>query len=136
MTTRKTFQRPSRHVLRMALLAVSPWFAGSDILAQGPASQPNLARPTTPRDGINAVAKPQQQANPQNSAQQQFTLPPPVQAQNLPPAATTSAQGNVNARLQVYDVPLEYVGEVGAMIQAQFGKIERQFTRGNHGRYT
>ncbi len=109
----------------MALLAVSPWFAGSDILAQGPASQPNFPRQTTPRDGLNAVAKPQQQANPQNSVQQQFTLPPPVQAQNLPPAAATSVPGNNDARIQVYDVPLEYVGEVGARIQAQFGTDKR-----------
>ena len=92
MTTRKTFQRPSRHVLRMALLAVTPWFVGGDILAQGPASQPNLARPTTPRDGLSAVAIP---------------------------------SANVEARLQVYDIPLEYVGEVGARIQAQFGADKR-----------
>lgn len=125
VTTRKTFQRPSRHVLRMALLAVSPWFAGSDIFAQVPALQPNLARPTTPRDGLSAVAKPQQQANPQNGAQQQFTLPPPAQTQNLPPAATTTSPGNVDARIQIYDVPLEYVGEVGARLQAQFGADKR-----------
>ena len=125
MTVRKTFQRPSRQVLRMALLAVSPWFAGSHILAQGPVPQPNLARPTTPRDGLNAVAKPSRQANPQNSAQQQFTLPPPPQAQNSLPAATTTSPLNVDARIQVYDVPLEYVGEVGARIQAQFGTDKR-----------
>ena len=98
VTTRKTFQRPSRHVLHMALLAVSPWFASSDIFAQVPTMQPNGARPTTP---------------------------PPAQTQNLPPAVTSTSPGNVDARLQIYDVPLEYVGEVGGRIQAQFGADKR-----------
>ena len=98
VTTRKTFQRPSRHVLHMALLAVSPWFASSDVFAQVPTMQPNGARPTTP---------------------------PPAQTQNLPPAVPSTSPGNVDARLQIYDVPLEYVGEVGGRIQAQFGADKR-----------
>ncbi|HUP79479.1 MAG TPA: secretin N-terminal domain-containing protein, partial [Pirellula sp.] len=125
MTTRKTFQRPSRHILRMALLAVSPWFDGSDILAQGTSSPPTMARPTTPRDGLNAVAKPQLQVNSQNSVQQQFNLPPPPQVQNLPTHPAATQLGGTDARLQIYDIPLEYVGELGARIQTQFGSDKR-----------
>ncbi len=124
MTTRKTYQSLSRHILRMAILAASPWFVGAHALAQVP-QQPNFNQPTSPRDGLNAIAKPQSPGTPVNNNAQPFLLPPPVQGQALPQANRTPAPNLSDARLQVYDVPLDYVGQVGAAIQAQFGADKR-----------
>lgn len=57
---------------------------------------------------------------------QSFQLPAPNGLQNpQPPALATQKTGNVEARLQVYDVPLEHVGAVGAQLQMQFGADKR-----------
>ncbi len=124
VTTRKTSQRPSRHILRMAILAASPWFVGANVFAQLP-QQPNAGQPTSPRNGLNALAIPQGQTNFQNAGVQPFTLPPPVQGHNQVPAVRAPIPVVADAKLQVYDVPLEYVGEVGARIQTQFGADKR-----------
>ena len=108
----------------MAILAASPWFVGAHALAQLP-QQPNYALPTSPRDGLNSFAKPQLPGAPSNASSQQFQLPPAVQAQSLPQANRAPAPNIVDARLQIYDVPLEYVGQVGAAIQTQFGADKR-----------
>ena len=110
----------------MAILAASPWFVGLHALAQLP-QQPNYAQPTSPRDGLNSIAKPQSPSAPANASSQQFQLPPPNQGQSSPQAnrAPAPAPNIVDARLQIYDVPLEYVGQVGAAIQTQFGADKR-----------
>ncbi|MCY2984715.1 MAG: general secretion pathway protein GspD [Planctomycetota bacterium] len=132
MTTRKTYQSSSRHLLRMAILAASPWFVGAHALAQFPPST-NSPQPSSPRDGVNAFAKPQAPSNSPAPGTQPFFLPPsnsaPAQGQRLQqtnPNASSLQVGNASdARLQVYDVPIEYVGQVGAAIQAQFGADKR-----------
>ncbi len=132
VTTRKTYQSSSRHILRMAILAASPWFVEAHALAQFPSST-NLPQPSSPRDGVSAFAKPQTPSNSPAPGTQPFLLPPPnpapAQGQRLPqttPNASTLQVGNTSdARLQVYDVPIEYVGQVGAAIQAQFGVDKR-----------
>jgi general secretion pathway protein D len=63
-------------------------------------------------------------------ANQSFPLPAPgIQNPGMqnpqPPALATQKTGNVEARLQVYDVPLEHVGAVGAQLQMQFGADKR-----------
>ena len=59
-------------------------------------------------------------------ANQSFQLPAPNGLQNpQPPVVATQKTGNVEARLQVYDVPLEHVGAVGAQLQMQFGADKR-----------
>jgi len=108
----------------MAILAASPWFVGAHALAQLP-QQPNFAQPTSPRDGLNSIAKPQSPGAPANASSQQFQLPPPNQGQSSPQANRAPAPNIVDARLQIYDVPLEYVGQVGAAIQTQFGADKR-----------
>ena len=124
VTTSKTYPSSSRHILRMAILAASPWFVGAHALAQLP-QQPNFAQPTSPRDGLNSIAKPQSPGAPANASSQQFQLPPPNQGQSSPQANRAPAPNIVDARLQIYDVPLEYVGQVGAAIQTQFGADKR-----------
>jgi general secretion pathway protein D len=132
VTTRKTYQSSSRHILRMAILAASPWFVGAHSLAQLPSST-NSAQLSSPRDGVNAFAKPQTPGNSPASGSQPFFLPPsnpaPTQGQGQPqtaPNVSSLQVGNTSdARLQVYDVPIEYVGQVGAAIQAQFGADKR-----------
>ncbi len=124
VTTRKTSQRPSRHILRMAILAASPWFVGANVFAQLP-QQPNSGQPTSPRNGLNAIAMPQGQMTPQSAGVQPFVLPPPAQGQIQAPAARAPIPVVADAKLQVYDVPLEHVGEVGARIQTQFGADKR-----------
>ncbi len=116
VTTRKSFQRPSRHMLRLAILAVSPWFVEANALAQGQQIL-NMAPATSPRNGVSAIAFPQTTPNAQNSGQQPLILPSPTNR--------VVAAGNTGARLETYDIPLEYVGEVGARIQAQFGADKR-----------
>ena len=108
----------------MAILAASPWFVGAHALAQLP-QQPNYAQLTSPRSGLDSFAKPQSPGVPINIGSQQFQLPPPVPGQSLPQANSTPAPNIVDARLQIYDVPLEYVGQVGAAIQTQFGADKR-----------
>ena len=132
VTTRKTYHSSSRHILRMAILAASPWFVGAHSLAQLP-QLPSSAQPTSPRDGVNAFAKPQMPGNPTASGSQPFSLAPPnpapVQGQRLPSTTPNTSSLQVpnasDAKLQVYDVPLEYVGQVGAAIQSQFGSDKR-----------
>ena len=124
VTTRKTSQRPSRHILRMAILAASPWFVGANVFAQLP-QQSNSGQPTSPRNGLNAIAMPQWQTTPQSASVQPFVLPPPPQGQSQAPAARAPIPVVADAKLQVYDVPLEHVGEVGARIQTQFGADKR-----------
>ena len=124
VTTRKTSQRLSRHILRMAILAASPCFVGVNVFAQLP-QQPSSGQPTSPRNGLNAIAMPPGQSNLQNAGVQPFVLPPPVQGQNQAPGVKAPIPVVADAKLQVYDVPLEYVGEVGARIQTQFGADKR-----------
>ncbi len=125
VTTRKTSQRTGRHILRMAILAASPWFIGLNALAQLPQQPMSAQQPTSPRNGLNAIAMPQGQTHPQNAGVQPFMLPPPAQGQNLSPASRLPSPAVTDAKLQIYDVPLEYVGEIGARIQAQFGGDKR-----------
>ena len=125
VTTRKTSQRPSRHILRMAILAASPWFVGANAFAQLPQQANSVQQPTSPRNGLNAIAMPQGQMTPQSAGVQPFVLPPPAQGQIQAPAARAPIPVVADAKLQVYDVPLEYVGEVGARIQTQFGADKR-----------
>ena len=108
----------------MAILAASPWFVGAHALAQVP-QQSNFTQPTSPRDGLNSFAKPQSPGAPANANSQPFLLPPPAQAQTVPQANRAPAANIADARLQTYDVPLEYVGQVGAAIQSQFGADKR-----------
>ena len=122
--TRKSYQSSSRNILRMAILAASPWFVGVHALAQVP-QQSNFTQPTSPRDGLNSFAKPQSPGAPAPANSQTFLLPPPAQAQTVPQANRAPAANIADARLQTYDVPLEYVGQVGAAIQSQFGADKR-----------
>ncbi|MCY2979464.1 MAG: general secretion pathway protein GspD [Planctomycetota bacterium] len=97
MNSRKTSQR-SRFLLALAMGSVTPWVYTPRLNAQG-------------------------QLPPAN---QSFQLPAPNGMQNpQPPALATQKTGNVEARLQVYDVPLEHVGAVGAQLQMQFGADKR-----------
>ena len=116
VTTRKSLQRPSRFMLRMAILAVSPWFVGAHAIGQG-LQLPNSTQPTSPRNGVSAIAFPQSTTNSQNPGLQPLIL------QSAP--NRTVALGSTDARLETYDIPLEFVGEVGARIQAQFGADKR-----------
>ncbi len=125
VNTRKTCPGASRHMFRMAILAVSPWITSADLLAQV-SPQFNTNQPTSPRDGVNAFARPQGPSQ-ANAPAQPFMLPaaiptinPQQQQQQQRPA-----QGALDAQIQIYDVPLETVGELGARIQAQFGADKR-----------
>jgi general secretion pathway protein D len=62
---------------------------------------------------------------------QTFQLPPPANVPGVLPL-----NGNVEAKLQIYNVPLDNVGEVGALLQTQFGsdKRVRVTTEPNTGR--
>lgn len=78
--------------------SVSPWIQAPRLNAQGQLPPPN----------------------------QSFQLPAPGGTQNpQSPATALPAGGQVEARLQVYDVPLEHVGAVGAQLQMQFGADKR-----------
>ncbi len=100
----------------MAILALSPWFVGANALVQGQ-QMLNMAPATSPRNGVSAIAFPQTITNAQDPGLQPLILPSTTNR--------TAAAGNTGARLETYDVPLEYVGEVGARIQAQFGADKR-----------
>ena len=122
MKTSKSYRRSSRHALRMAILALSPWLVAAPSLAQVPIQN---NQPTSLRDGVGAFARPQLPSTQPASTPQAFTLPP---ASNVPPQPqrpTAAAQTPVDAQIQIYDIPLEFVGEVGARIQAQFGNDKR-----------
>ena len=78
--------------------SVSPWIQAPQLIAQGQLPPPN----------------------------QSFQLPAPSGIPNPQLLSSpTQTTGNVEARLQVYDVPLEHVGTVGARLQMQFGADRR-----------
>lgn len=62
---------------------------------------------------------------PAPNTNQPFQLPAASGAVNQSGQTLPATNGNVEARLQVYDVPLERVGEVGARLQVLFGADKR-----------
>jgi type II secretion system protein D len=95
--SRKSYQN-SRYLLTLASGILIPFLAHS---------QPGYAQ------------------QPANTAVQSFQLPAPAGTPAAPNQPLSVTAGSVDARLQIYDVPLEHVGNVGAKLQLQFGADKR-----------